>query len=96
MSLSAADIQRVARLARLRIEDNEALHYAAQLSGVLGHFATMTTIDTTSITPLAHAIEIVAGSTRPDVVTEDDQRAGLQSGAPQVEAGYYLVPRVLE
>ena len=45
---------------------------------------------------LAHAIEIVAGSTRPDVVTEDDQRAGLQSGAPQVEAGYYLVPRVLE
>ena len=56
----------------------------------------MTTIDTTSITPLAHAIEIVAGSTRPDVVTEDDQRVGLQSGAPQVEAGYYLVPRVLE
>jgi hypothetical protein len=39
------------------------------LSGILGHFATMTTIDTTSVTPLAHAIEIVAGSTRPDVVT---------------------------
>ena len=96
MSLIAADIQRVARLARLHIEQDEAVHYAAQLSGILDHFATLTVIDTTAVTPLAHAIEVVSGSTRPDVVTEDDHRTELQTGAPQVEAGYYLVPRVLE
>lgn len=95
MSLTPAELLRVARLARLRIDEQEASHYASQLSNILGHFAAMGEVDTSSVEPLAHAIEVV-GRTRADVVGEPIERELLQSGAPRTEGGYYLVPRVIE
>ncbi len=55
----------------------------------------MNAVDTTGVEPLAHAIDAVA-TTRPDAVTEAVDRAALQAGAPRVQEGYYLVPRVIE
>ena len=95
MSLSPHEILRVARLARLRLDDNDAAHYARQLTEILDHFATMSSIDTNGVAPMAHPIVTLA-RLRPDVVSEADRRAALQSGAPQVEDGYYLAPRVIE
>ena len=95
MSLSPSEIRQVARLARLQLDDAEAAHFAQQLSGILDHFAAISAIDTTGVTPMAHPIVSVARH-RPDAVTETDQRAALQQCAPQVDGGYYLVPRVIE
>jgi aspartyl-tRNA(Asn)/glutamyl-tRNA(Gln) amidotransferase subunit C len=95
MSLSTADLLRVARLARLQIADHEADTYAAQLSGILAHFSLIGEVNTDAIVPLAHAIETV-GQLREDVVSEAIDRDLLQAGAPLVENGYYLVPRVIE
>lgn len=95
MSLSTAELLRVARLARLRIEEQEADSHAAQLSGILDHFAAMAAVDTAGVAPLAHALE-VAAHTRPDAVTEAVARDVLQADAPLVQDGYYLVPRVIE
>lgn len=95
MSLSTTELLRVARLARLRIEEQEADAHAAQLSGILEHFAAMAAVDTSGIRPLAHALEVTA-STRCDAVTEEINRDALQVDAPLVEDGYYLVPRVIE
>ena len=95
MSLSTAELLRVARLARLRIEEEDAGAHAAQLSGILEHFAAMAEVDTADVAPLAHALEVTA-VTRPDVVTEEINRSQLQVDAPLVEDGYYLVPRVIE
>ena len=52
-------------------------------------------VDTTGITPMAHAQD-VALPLREDVVTEPDQHALFQSLAPAVEDSLYLVPRVIE
>ena len=95
MSLSPSEILHVARLARLRLEDADASRFAQELTGILGHFAAMSAMDTSGVAPMAHPIVSVA-RTRPDRVTEVDQRAALQNGAPQVDNGYYLVPRVIE
>ena len=95
MSLTPAELLRVARLARLRIDEQEASHYAAQLSNILGHFAAMGEVDTTSVIPLAHALEVV-GRTRADAVGDPIDRELLQAGAPETGNGFYLVPRVIE
>ena len=95
MSLSPSEILQVARLARLRVEEADADHFARQLSGILKHFAAISAIDTEGVAPMAHPI-VTSARMRPDVVAETDQRSALQAGAPQVENGYYLVPRVIE
>ena len=95
MSIDATDIEGIARLARIRIETADIARHAEQLSQILAYVEAMNEVDTAGVEPLAHAIDAVA-NLRPDVVTEIVDRAALQAGAPRVEEGYYLVPRVIE
>ena len=95
MSLSLADVEKVARLARLAMNDQEIQAAQAQLNNIFGLIAEMQAVDTTGIEPMSHAQD-VAQRLRPDVVSEADQRAAFQSVAPQVEQGLYLVPQVIE
>ena len=55
----------------------------------------MQAVDTSGIAPMSHAQDLVL-RLREDAVTEQDQRAQFQAAAPQVEAGLYLVPKVIE
>lgn len=95
MSIGAAGIKGIARLARLAIDDADIERYAAQLSQILGYVEAMNEVDTAGVEPLAHAVDAIS-VTRPDAVTERIDRDALQEGAPQVREGYYLVPRVIE
>jgi len=52
-------------------------------------------VQTAGIEPMSHALDVVQ-PLRADDVTETDQRAGLQAGAPAIEDGLYLVPKVIE
>ena len=67
----------------------------AQLSGIFDLIAEMQAVDTNGITPMSHAQDVTQ-RLREDVVTEADQRELFQAIAPQVEAGLYLVPQVIE
>jgi len=95
MSLTHADVRKVARLARLAMSDPEIETARAQLAGIFELIAEMQAVDTTGITPMSHAQD-VSQRLREDVVTETNQRELFQSIAPQVEAGLYLVPQVIE
>ncbi|MEI7455427.1 MAG: Asp-tRNA(Asn)/Glu-tRNA(Gln) amidotransferase subunit GatC [Nitrosomonadales bacterium] len=95
MSLSTADVQKVARLARLAMNDTEIEAARTQLSGIFELIAEMQAVDTTGIAPMSHAQDL-SQRLREDRVTEDNQRELFQSIAPQVEAGLYLVPQVIE
>jgi aspartyl-tRNA(Asn)/glutamyl-tRNA(Gln) amidotransferase subunit C len=95
MSLSATDVKKIAHLARLGIEDKDIVHYAQDLSGMLDLVAQMNELDTLGITPMAHPLD-QSQRLRPDLVTEINQREHFQAIAPQVEAGLYLVPKVIE
>jgi len=95
MSLTLQDVKRVALLARIAVTDEEAAAYQQQLNGIFGLIEAMQAVDTTGVTPMPHAQD-VCQRLRDDIVTETDQHEKFQAVAPQVEAGLYLVPRVIE
>jgi len=95
MSLTTTDVQKVARLARLAMNDQEIESARQQLSGIFDLIAEMQAVDTSGIEPMSHAQD-VSQRLREDNVTENDQREAFQAIAPQVENGLYLVPKVIE
>ncbi|MGD8559099.1 MAG: Asp-tRNA(Asn)/Glu-tRNA(Gln) amidotransferase subunit GatC [Gammaproteobacteria bacterium] len=95
MSLSKNDVQNIAHLARLAIDDNDIPGYAKNLSNILELVEQMNAIDTSSVEPMAHPLDAVQ-RLRKDEVTETNQREHFQAIAPQTEAGLYLVPKVIE
>ncbi|SDH54731.1 Asp-tRNA(Asn)/Glu-tRNA(Gln) amidotransferase subunit GatC [Nitrosomonas sp. Nm132] len=95
MTLSLDDVKRVANLARIEISEDEAQQALMQLSGIFDLIEQMQTVDTADIEPMSHAQDMIQ-RLREDVVTESDQHMLFQSIAPQVEAGLYLVPKVIE
>lgn len=95
MSLDKKQVQRIAHLARLEINDTEAEHYARELSRILDLVEQMNAVDTVGVAPMAHPTD--AGlRLRADAVTETDQRDKFLQIAPAAEAGLYLVPKVIE
>lgn len=95
MSLSLEDVKRIAYLARIEITPGEAEQTLGQLERIFNLIEDLQSIDTTGVEPMAHAQDVVL-RTRPDRVAEADQHEEFQSVAPQVEAGLYLVPKVIE
>lgn len=95
MSLTLEEVRRIAKLARLRISDDEALRTQAQLNDIFGLIEQLQAVDTAGVAPMAHTRD-VSLRLRPDAVTETDHRDAYQAVAPAVEAGLYLVPRVIE
>lgn len=95
MTLSLNDIKRVAKLARIETNEVEAQQNLVQLSGIFNLIEQMQAVDTRGVQPMSHPQDMVQ-RLREDEVTEFDQRTLFQSIAPQVENGYYLVPKVIE
>ena len=95
MSITNADVRKVARLVRLAMSETEIETARAQLAGIFDLIAEMQAVDTRNIAPMSHAQD-VSQRLREDVVTATNQRELFQSIAPQVEAGLYLVPQVIE
>ena len=95
MSLSLDQIARLARLSRIEISPVEAGQTRDQLNGIFTLIEQLRAVDTRGIAPMAHAVDL-AQRLREDIVSETDRREAYQVVAPEVEAGLYLVPRVVE
>ena len=95
MSISHSEVERVARLARLRIDPADLDDRARDLGRILELFDRLAAVDTRGVEPLSHPLDATL-RLRPDTVTEEVDRAALQRGAPDVEGGMYVVPRVIE
>ncbi|MDA7418281.1 Asp-tRNA(Asn)/Glu-tRNA(Gln) amidotransferase subunit GatC [Xenophilus arseniciresistens] len=99
MALSSSDIARIASLARLQLAPEESERMLSQINGFFDLALRLQAVDTTGVEPLAHpvaAIEDVTLRLAPDVVSERDNRSANQKSAPAVEAGLFLVPKVIE
>jgi len=95
MPLSIDEVRRIAELARIGISDAETRAVQGQLNDIFELIGRMQKVDTEGVEPMSHA-HGSALRLREDKVTEGDQREQFQSMAPQVEAGLYLVPKVIE
>lgn len=95
MSLTPEDVKKIGHLARLNLSDQDIATYTPQLSEILNFIEQMNEANTDNILPIAHSVE-VSQRMRVDIVTETNLRDKFQDIAPQVEAGLYLVPKVIE
>jgi aspartyl-tRNA(Asn)/glutamyl-tRNA(Gln) amidotransferase subunit C len=102
MSLSPQDISRIANLARLALEPAESERLRGQINGFFDIVAQMQAVDTTGIMPLAHPVHTLGDTAlrlRDDTVSEPmgaEPRDQRQRSAPAVDAGLFLVPKVIE
>jgi len=96
MSLTRQDVEKIAHLARLAISDQEMPAYVASLSSIVDFVDQLSRADTGAVQPMAHPLAGQTQRLRPDEVTETDCREKYQANAPAVQAGLYLVPRVIE
>ena len=94
MSLTRADVDRVSLLARLRLTEAESERMAAQLSQVVDYFRQLDELDTSQVSPMAHAIEL-QNVFAPDVLQPSLDRELALTNAPKRDAECYRVPAVL-
>lgn len=99
MSLTSADIARIADLARLALKPDEGERMLVQINGFFDIVEKMRAVDTTGIEPLAHPMATVQDVTlrlREDRVSEPNNIDANQRNAPAVQHGLFLVPKVIE
>ena len=95
MALNKTDVEKIAHLSRLHLEETETDEITNRLTNILALIDEMQSVTTDDVSPLAHPFDAVQ-RLRDDEVTETDQRETLQSIAPSTEKGLYLVPKVIE
>jgi len=95
VTISREDIEKVAVLARIRLDEEQIPALENDLGNILSLVDQLSAADTDSVEPLAHPLDAVQ-RLRADEVTESSQREAFQAIAPATEDGLYLVPRVIE
>ena len=96
MSLTRQDVEKIAHLARLSITEQEMPVYVSSLSSIVNFVHELSRVSTEAVQPMAHPLEGQHQRLREDVVSEHDHHEKYQANAPQVAAGLYVVPRVIE
>jgi aspartyl-tRNA(Asn)/glutamyl-tRNA(Gln) amidotransferase subunit C len=100
MSLTLSDVKRLAVLAQLELDEEQAAATLAKLNGIFSLVEKMQAVDTTDVEPFSQPTAAyrsdVALRLREDAVTEPDRREDYQKVAPAVQDGLYLVPKVIE
>ncbi len=95
MSLTLSEVERIAHLARLELDADEARHMHAQINDIFGLIEQLQSVDTAGVAPMTHPQEVTL-RLRADAPEEPDRRSDYQQVAPAVERGLYLVPKVIE
>ena len=96
MSLTRAQVEGIAHLARLEITEAQMPVYVDSLSRIIDLVEQLATADTAGVEPMAHPLADQVQRLRADEVTESDRHDKYQQNATAVAAGLYLVPKVLD
>jgi len=96
MNLTRQDVEKIAHLARLSITEQEMPVYVTSLSSIVNFVDELSRSQTGEVEPMAHPLAGQHQRLRADVVSESDHHEKYQVNAPAVQAGLYVVPRVIE
>ena len=91
--ITIKDVEHVAKLARLELNDAEKEMFTHQLGDVLEHVEKMNEVDTTGVEPMNHPINFY-NVTREDVKIYENTREELMQNAPDVEGEFFKVPKI--
>jgi aspartyl-tRNA(Asn)/glutamyl-tRNA(Gln) amidotransferase subunit C len=95
MQVDEATVRRIARLARIRITDEEAVSLQGELSGILAWVEQLGEVDTANVPPMTRVADMKLKQ-RTDVVTDGDKADDIVANAPMTEDHFFVVPKVVE
>ncbi len=95
MSVDAATVRHIARLARIAVSDSEVEALAPELNNILGWVEQLGEVNTDGVEPLTAVIDQKL-RLRDDVVNDGDCRDEVLANAPDAQHGFFAVPKVIE
>lgn len=95
MSIDAATVRKVARLARIAEPEDRLEPLAKELSGILNWIEQLDEVDTNGVEPMTSAVHTPLPM-RDDVVTEGGDPARVLANAPKTVSNFFVVPKVVE
>lgn len=95
MSVDTETVRRVARLARIAVNEAELEPLAGELNSILGWVEQLGEVDVNGVEPMT-SVTPMALRQRDDEVTDGDRQGDVLSNAPDAREGFYAVPKVVE
>ncbi len=95
MSLDTATVRRIAKLARIRVDDAEIATLQTELNAILGYVEQLAEVDVTGIAPLSGGAQM-AMRLREDIVTDGEMPEQILANAPDRSGNFFSVPKVVE
>ena len=95
MSVDAATVKRIGRLARIRIEENEVAGYQTEINAILGFIEQLAEIDVDGIEPMT-SVTPMNLRRRDDVISDGGYADKIVKNAPLSEDNFFMVPKVVE
>lgn len=95
MSVDTATVRRVARLARIKVTDDEAARMTDELNSILGFVEQLNEVDVGGVEPMTAVVQVKM-KRRADVVTDGEDAAAVTLNAPMSDDGFFMVPKVVE
>ena len=95
MSVDTATVRRVARLARIKVTDDEAERMTNELNSILGFVEQLNEVDVAGVEPMTSVVSVKMRR-RQDVVTDGENAEAVTVNAPVSEDHFFLVPKVVE
>lgn len=95
MSLDAATVRRIAKLARIRVDEDEVATLQGELNAILGYVEQLAQVNVDGVEPLSGGAQM-ALRTRPDVLTDGGIAEQILANAPDREGQFFAVPKVVE
>ncbi|MCA3564916.1 MAG: Asp-tRNA(Asn)/Glu-tRNA(Gln) amidotransferase subunit GatC [Methylocystis sp.] len=95
MSVDQTTVRRIARLARIAVTEAEVPHLQGELNAILGFVEQLNEVDVAGVEPMTSVTPMLMKK-RQDVVTDGDDAERILKNAPASEAGYFVVPKVVE
>lgn len=95
MAIDAETARRVARLARIRVEEERLPALAREFDAILGFVAQLEEVEVEGVEPMT-SVTPMRLKRRPDAVTDGDRQAAVLLNAPDAREGFFAVPKVVE
>lgn len=95
MSVDAATVRRIARLARIEVPEADVAGLQGEINGILGFVEQLNEVNVEGVEPMT-SVTPMALKMREDVITDGEKAARVTKNAPQSEDHYFLVPKVVE
>ncbi|TVQ81737.1 MAG: Asp-tRNA(Asn)/Glu-tRNA(Gln) amidotransferase subunit GatC [Micavibrio sp.] len=95
MSIDTQTVEKIARLARIKVTEDEKAKFATELDGIMQWIEQLQDVDTDGVEPLTSVVDMTLHM-REDAVTDGDIQEKVLANAPETAEGFFVVPKVVE